>query len=101
MLIRRAGEQNSVVSGDGIPSELQSEQVPRLARKQRCLSVAYTYTEPLVYYENTLDCAMRARDIAREEGLCAFISAIFPFLARRTPTARPVDACWLSGTDIR
>lgn len=43
-------------------SELPPEQVPSLARKQGCLSVAYTYTEPLVYYEYTLDCAMRARE---------------------------------------
>ena len=43
-------------------SELPPEQVPVLAREQGCLSVAYTYTEPLVYYEYTLDCAKRARE---------------------------------------
>jgi len=43
-------------------SELPPDQVPALAREQSCLSVAYTYTEPLVYYEYTLDCAMRARE---------------------------------------
>ncbi len=29
--------------------------VPHAAREQQCLSVAYTYTEPLVFYEYTLD----------------------------------------------
>ncbi len=42
--------------------ELPPEQVARLAQEQGCLSVAYTYTEPLVYYEYTLDCSMRARE---------------------------------------
>lgn len=41
---------------------LPPEQTPVLAREQGCLSIAYTYTEPLVYYEYTLDCAIRVRE---------------------------------------
>lgn len=48
---------------ENVPArELPPEQVVRLAKEQGCLSVAYTYTEPLVYYEYTLDCSMRARE---------------------------------------
>lgn len=48
---------------ENVPTrELPPEQVARLAKEQGCLSVAYTYTEPLVYYEYTLDCSMRARE---------------------------------------
>ncbi|OGV63383.1 MAG: AmmeMemoRadiSam system radical SAM enzyme [Lentisphaerae bacterium RIFOXYB12_FULL_65_16] len=39
--------------------------VVALAKKQACPSIAYTYTEPLVYYEYTLDCAR----LAREQGI--------------------------------
>ncbi len=42
--------------------KLMPEEVPPLARAQGCLSVAYTYTEPLVYYEYTLDCAIQVRE---------------------------------------
>lgn len=42
--------------------ELPPERVPALAKEYGCQSVAYTYTEPLVYYEYTLDCSMRARE---------------------------------------
>ena len=37
--------------------DLLPEQVPEMAQKHRCPTVAYTYTEPLVYYEYTYDCA--------------------------------------------
>ncbi len=41
---------------------LPPEEIPALARRHECLSVAYTYTEPLVYYEYTLDgCAAGRR----------------------------------------
>ncbi|MBM4091748.1 MAG: AmmeMemoRadiSam system radical SAM enzyme [Planctomycetes bacterium] len=36
-------------------AELPPEQMAELAARHDCLSVAYTYTEPLVYYEYTLD----------------------------------------------
>ena len=41
---------------------LPPDAVPELALQHRCLSVAYTYTEPIVYYEYTLDSCMRARE---------------------------------------
>jgi pyruvate formate lyase activating enzyme len=36
--------------------------VTSLARQRKCLSVAYTYSEPLVYYEYTLDSCIAARE---------------------------------------
>ena len=36
-------------------AELLPEQVARMATENECRSVAYTYTEPLVFYEYTLD----------------------------------------------
>ena len=38
------------------------EKVVTLARQQRCLSIAYTYTEPIIYYEYTYDTARLARE---------------------------------------
>jgi len=44
------------------PYRLPPEEIPALARREGCPSVAYTYTEPLVYYEYTLDgCAAGRR----------------------------------------
>ena len=40
---------------------LPPEQVPVEARKRDCPSVAYTYTEPLVYYEYTRDSSQACR----------------------------------------
>ena len=39
------------------------EKLVELAQTQRCPSLAYTYTDPVVYYEYTLDSARRARDV--------------------------------------
>jgi pyruvate formate lyase activating enzyme len=41
---------------------LPPENVPALAKHYGCLSVAYTYTEPLVYYEYTLDSCIQAKE---------------------------------------
>ncbi|MFW5890560.1 MAG: AmmeMemoRadiSam system radical SAM enzyme [Marinilabiliaceae bacterium] len=38
-------------------TELMPEQVEELARSKGCASVAYTYTEPIVFYEYTADSA--------------------------------------------
>jgi pyruvate formate lyase activating enzyme len=38
------------------------DQLVALARQNQCPSIAYTYTDPVVYYEYTLDCARLARD---------------------------------------
>ena len=45
-----------VEAGRLLPAEL-----PALARQHGCLSIAYTYTEPLIYYEYTLDGCISAR----------------------------------------
>jgi len=42
--------------------ELPPRQVPLAAQQQGCLSVAYTYTDPVVYYEYTLDCCVQVRE---------------------------------------
>ncbi|MFA7692849.1 MAG: AmmeMemoRadiSam system radical SAM enzyme [Candidatus Hydrogenedentes bacterium] len=42
--------------------ELLPEQLIALAQKFGCQSMAYTYTEPLVFYEYTLACSMKARE---------------------------------------
>ncbi|MDZ7271295.1 MAG: AmmeMemoRadiSam system radical SAM enzyme [candidate division KSB1 bacterium] len=48
------------------PEEAQSYDLPpaavaRLARQYRCASIAYTYTEPIVFSEYVLDCAQAGR----------------------------------------
>ncbi|HBA86120.1 MAG TPA: AmmeMemoRadiSam system radical SAM enzyme [Verrucomicrobia bacterium] len=43
-------------------SPLPPEDVVRLAQKHGCRSVSYTYTDPVVYYEYTLDCCRRVRE---------------------------------------
>lgn len=40
---------------------LQPAELPELAAKHACRHVAYTYTEPIVSYEYTLDCCKAAR----------------------------------------
>ncbi len=40
---------------------LPPEEIPPLARRLQCLSVAYTYSEPLAFYEYTLDGCIAAR----------------------------------------
>ncbi|MBI4879755.1 MAG: AmmeMemoRadiSam system radical SAM enzyme [Planctomycetes bacterium] len=41
--------------------QLSPEEIVALAREKQCASIAYTYTEPLVYYEYTLDSCEKAR----------------------------------------
>jgi len=41
---------------------LPPEQIPGLAKQYGCLSIAYTYTEPTVYYEYTLDSCIGAHE---------------------------------------
>jgi pyruvate formate lyase activating enzyme len=38
------------------------ENIPHVAKQQGCRSVAYTYTEPMVYYEYTLDSSRCVRE---------------------------------------
>ena len=47
---------------DATASHLPPERLPALARQYGCLSVAYTYTDPIVYYEYALDSAVRVRE---------------------------------------
>lgn len=41
---------------------LSPDEVTSLAREQRCPSIAYTYSEPVAYYEYTFDCSLKARE---------------------------------------
>ena len=51
---------------DDVPSqEVSPEQLVDLAIKNKCQSIAFTYTEPLTYYEYTYDTAK----LAREKGI--------------------------------
>ena len=52
---------------DTVPaSELLPDQVAALAEKHQCLSVAYTYTDPVVYYEYAVDCCRKVRAASRK-----------------------------------
>ena len=44
----------------GWAQDMSPEQVVRLARRERCRSIAYTYTEPTVFFEYAQDCAQLA-----------------------------------------
>ena len=46
------------VAAEPLPPDL----IPKLAKKSGCLSVAYTYTEPLAYYEYTLDGCIKSHE---------------------------------------
>jgi pyruvate formate lyase activating enzyme len=47
---------------DASAVHLPPERVAEVARRYRCLSVAYTYTEPLAYYEYTFDSCVKVRE---------------------------------------
>ena len=42
--------------------KLLPEKIPELARQTKCLSVAYTYTDPTVFYEYALDSCIQVRE---------------------------------------
>jgi pyruvate formate lyase activating enzyme len=42
---------------------LSPEQVVALARRERCAAIAYTYTEPTIFFEYAYDCARRASQV--------------------------------------
>ena len=42
--------------------ELPPEKLPGLAKRYECRSVAYTYTDPVVYYEYALDSCIKVRE---------------------------------------
>lgn len=50
-------DDEKAIQGDTLPPE----QVVALARKNRCLSISYTYTEPTVFFELVLETAKQAR----------------------------------------
>ncbi len=52
-------------NGEVVGRELPPEEVVRLALKNGCGSVSYTYNEPVIFFEYTYDCAK----LAHEKGL--------------------------------
>ncbi|HID23758.1 MAG TPA: AmmeMemoRadiSam system radical SAM enzyme, partial [Planctomycetaceae bacterium] len=49
--------------------ELLPDQIPALAKTYDCRSVAYTYTEPMVFYEYALDSCIRAKEAGLKNAL--------------------------------
>lgn len=47
---------------DASASELSPASIPAVAKRHGCLSVAYTYTDPVVYYEYALDSCIKVRE---------------------------------------
>lgn len=59
--------QASKRQGEGLNGyELKPEEVVREARRHRCRSISYTYTEPTIFFEYAYDTAR----LAKEQGLC-------------------------------
>jgi pyruvate formate lyase activating enzyme len=53
----------SQANPEDVPAkELPPDAIPKLAKETQCLSVAYTYTDPVVYYEYALDSCIRVRE---------------------------------------
>jgi pyruvate formate lyase activating enzyme len=48
---------------------LPPDEIPGLAKRYDCPSVAYTYTDPVVYYEYTLDSCIRAKEAGLRNAL--------------------------------
>jgi len=56
------------------PEQVRSTYLPpkelaELARRNRCASIAYTYSEPVIYYEYMLDAAAAARAVGVKSGV--------------------------------
>ena len=47
---------------DASAVHLPPSKIPELAKRYTCKSVAYTYTDPIVYYEYTLDACIKAHE---------------------------------------
>jgi len=47
---------------DSTAVHLPPEQIPLAAKKHKCKSVAYTYTDPVVYYEYALESSIKVRE---------------------------------------
>jgi pyruvate formate lyase activating enzyme len=54
---------------DTLAAELMPDEVPTLAERMDCRSVAYTYTEPVIFYEYTLDSCRRVREAGLRNAL--------------------------------
>ncbi|MBN2202348.1 AmmeMemoRadiSam system radical SAM enzyme, partial [bacterium] len=47
---------------DSVAAKMPPDRIPALAKEYDCLSVAYTYTDPVAYYEYTLDACAKTRE---------------------------------------
>jgi pyruvate formate lyase activating enzyme len=94
--------QNHTIS-QGNPEDVQAfelppDQVAPLCRQHRAPSIAYTYTEPLAYYEYTLDCCMAARqagirNVLVTAGYCNEkpLRALYPFVDAANIDLKAID----------
>ena len=70
--------------------EYSSQDVVHTAKKHRCLSISYTYTEPTIYFEFAYDTAK----LAKEEGLANVFVTNGYMRPEALETIRPyLDAC--------
>lgn len=84
----------------GNPEELEAYDLmpaalPDLARRHGCEWVAYTYTEPLVYYEYTYDCCVQAHEAGLRNVL---VTAAY---VNRGPLARLCPVVSAANVDIK
>jgi pyruvate formate lyase activating enzyme len=49
------------IDASKLGTELSPKEIVTLARRNKCLSISYTYTEPTIYFEYALDCCKLAR----------------------------------------
>jgi pyruvate formate lyase activating enzyme len=74
---------------------VQPDHVVKAAKAQRCLSIAYTYTEPVTFYEYVLDTSTLARDAGL---LNATITAGY---INKEPMERLCSVVDASNTDVK
>jgi pyruvate formate lyase activating enzyme len=79
--------------GGDIPgSYITPEAAVRIAERNRCASISYTYTEPTVFFEFAYDCAR----LAHEKG----IKNVFVSNGYTSPEATRLIASYLDGNNI-
>ena len=54
---------------DSSAAHLPPEHIPGMAKRNGCASVAYTYTDPVVFYEYTLDACIASREAGLKNAL--------------------------------
>jgi len=82
--------QRSKINGASAGTELKPEEVIRQAKKSKCKSIAYTYTEPTVFFEYAYDTSR----LAKKEGISNVFVTNGYMSAEAIDTIEPyLDAC--------